>query len=439
MKETMGNAFVPGAVELSAEENDLIARRTRVLGPAYRLFYARPLQLVRGEGVWLYDADGHAYLDAYNNVPSVGHCHPHVTEAIARQAATLNTHTRYLHPLIVDYSERLLRTFPAALCQIMYTCTGSEANDLALRIAYAHTGGTGVVVTRFAYHGTTSAIAEISPALGEGIVPGPHVECVDAPDTYRDLARDFPARVAQAFAALQARGIRPAALLVDTAFTSDGSFVNPPDFLHGALEACRQAGALFIADEVQPGFGRSGQFWGFTRHGIVPDLVTLGKPMGNGHPIAGVVIQPEILRRFADSVRYFNTFGGNPVSIAAANAVLDVLENEKLPENAARVGKILYDGAWELAKRHEVIGDVRGAGFVFAIELVADRASKSAHPELAAFVVNEMRERRILLSVSGPRKTILKIRPPLCFSSANADQFLQTLDTVLTKFKTSTH
>lgn len=431
MKETMGNAFVPGSVALSLDEEEMIARRTRLLGPAYRLFYARPLQIVRGEGVWLYDAEGNVFLDAYNNVPSVGHCHPHVTAAIARQAATLNTHTRYLHPLILEYSERLLRTFPGALAQVMYTCTGSEANDLALRIAYAHTGGTGVVVTRFAYHGTTSAIAEISPALGEGVVPGPHVEYVDAPDTYRDRARDFPAAVARAFAALQSRGIRPAALLVDTAFTSDGSFVNPPDFLGGVLAACRAAGALFIADEVQPGFGRSGRMWGFSRHGIVPDLVTLGKPMGNGHPIAGVVVQPDILRRFADSVRYFNTFGGNPVSIAAASAVLDVLENEKLLENAACVGRRLYDGAWELAQLHESIGDVRGAGLVFAIEIVADRAAKTPHPNLAARVVNEMRERRILLSVSGPNKTILKIRPPLCFSLANADQLLATLDAVL--------
>lgn len=431
MKETMGNAFVPGSAHLSAEENEMITRRTRLLGPAYRLFYARPLQIVRGEGVWLYDPDGTAYLDAYNNVPSVGHCHPHVTAAITKQAATLNTHTRYLHPLILEYSERLLRTFPAALSQVMYTCTGSEANDLALRIANAHTGGTGVVVTRFAYHGTTSAIAEISPALGEGIKPGPHVEFVDAPDTYRERDREFPAAVARAFAALESRGIRPSALLVDTVFTSDGSFVDPPGFLAGALEACRNAGALFIADEVQPGFGRSGQMWGFSRHGIVPDLVTLGKPMGNGHPIAGVVVKPEILQRFADSVRYFNTFGGNPVSIAAANAVLDVLENEKLLENAARVGRHLLDGAKELQKKHEVIGDVRGEGFVFAIELVSDRNSRAPHPEMAALVVNEMRERRVLLSVSGPNKTILKIRPPLCFSAANADQLLETLDAVL--------
>jgi 4-aminobutyrate aminotransferase-like enzyme len=303
---------------------------------------------------------------------------------------------------------------------------------LAVRIARAHTGGTGIVVTRFAYHGTTAAIAEISPALGEGVVQGPHVEYVDAPDTYRDCARGFPGAVERAFSALQSRGIRPAALLVDSVFTSDGSFVNPPDFLAGALEACHASGALFIADEVQPGFGRSGQFWGFSRHGIVPDLVTLGKPMGNGHPIAAVVVKPELLRRFADSVRYFNTFGGNPVSIAAADAVLDVLENEDLPKNAARVGRILYDGACELAKRHDGIGDVRGEGLVFAIELVSDRASKSAHSELAAFVVNEMRARRILLSVSGPRKTILKIRPPLCFSAANAEQLLEALDSVLT-------
>lgn len=426
------NAYVPGAVSLPPEEAALIERRMRVLGPAYRLFYARPLNIVRGEGVHLYDADGKVYLDAYNNVPSVGHCHPHVVKAIQAQAATLNTHTRYLHAAIVDYAERLTATFPKELSQVMFTCTGSEANDLALRIANAATGGTGVVVTRYAYHGVTAAISALSPALGAGMVLGPHVRLVDAPDPYRGIPGAFAKDIAIAFEELRAAGFKPSALLVDSAFTSDGNFVDPVGFLADAAQAAHQAGALFIADEVQPGFGRTGsQMWGFARHGVVPDLVTLGKPMGNGHPIAAVVIQPDILRPFAEQVRYFNTFGGNPVSIAAANAVLDVLEQEKLLENACLVGDHLKAGAQELATRHLSIGDIRGAGLAFAIELVEARASRIPATRLAAEIVNQLRAQGILLSVSGPHQNILKIRPPLCFQRHHADQLLQALDATL--------
>lgn len=432
MRETMGNAFVSGKADLPAEERELVARRERLLGPAYRLFYERPIQFVRGEGVWLYDADGVAYLDAYNNVPSVGHCHPHVVQAIAAQAATLNTHTRYLHPLILRYTERLVATFPPEVSQVMFTCTGSEANDLALRVAASVTGGAGVVVTRFAYHGATTAIAELSPSLGEGVKQGPQVALVDPPDGYRgppDVAGTFARQVEDAFSALVARGVRPAAFLVDTAFTSDGNFVDPPGFLVPAVDAARRAGALFIADEVQPGFGRTGShLWGFARHGVVPDLVTMGKPMGNGHPVAAVAARPEHFKSFASNVRYFNTFGGNPVSMAAASAVLDVLEREGLMENAARVGRHLKEGALALAARHAAIGDVRGAGLAFAIELVADRATRAPAPALASRLVNRLRERRILLSLSGPYATILKIRPPLCFQVEHADMLLEALD-----------
>ncbi len=429
------NAYVPGAVDLPAADAALIARRERVLGPAYRLFYAHPLHIVRGEGVWLYDADGVAYLDAYNNVPSVGHGHPHVVAAIARQAAALNTHTRYLHGDIVAYAERLTATFPAELSQVMFTCTGSEANDLALRIAGAATGGTGVVVTRYAYHGVTAAISALSPALGAGMALGANVRVVDPPDVYRQgpaASEKFAAAVTAAFSDLRAHGHAPSALLVDTVFTSDGTFVEPVGVLAAAAEAARAAGALFIADEVQPGFGRTGShLWGFARHGVVPDLVTLGKPMGNGHPIAGVVVRPEVLQPFAAQVRYFNTFGGNPVSIAAANAVLDVLEREALCANAAAIGARLRASCLELAERHEAIGDVRGAGLSFAVELVEDRATRSPATALAGRVVNALRERRILLSVSGPNQNILKIRPPLCFGAAHADQLVEALDGVL--------
>lgn len=435
MRETMGNAFVPGKVQLSPLEEAMIARRQRLLGPAYRLHFEKPLHLVRGEGVWLTDADGERYLDAYNNVPSVGHCHPRVVDAIARQAATLNTHTRYLHGHILDYAERLLATLPASIGHVMYTCTGSEANDLASRIACAYTGGTGFLVTRYAYHGVTEAVTKLSPALGAGVEPGPHVRLIPTPDTYRlgaDVGAVFAQGVRDAVADLRAHGIAPAALLVDTAFTSEGNQVHPAGFLGPAVDAIHAAGGLFIADEVQPGFGRTGShFWGFDRHGVTPDLVTMGKPMANGHPVGAVAARPDVLAAFAKKVRYFNTFGGNPVSCAAGLAVLDVLRDEGLMDNARDVGAYLKAGFDDLQSRHAAIGDVRVAGLAMGVELVTDRASQAPDPALAARVVNGLRDRRIILSISGEDQNILKIRPPLCFQRTHADMLIDAVDAIL--------
>jgi len=435
----MINAFDPGRADaLPGRERAMVERRRRLLGPAYRLFYERPVHLVRGEGAWLFDAEGNRYLDAYNNVASLGHAHPRVVEAIARQAALLNTHTRYLHDAVLDLAEALLAAFPASLGpgagHVMFTCTGSEANDLALRIARASTGGEGIVVTSLAYHGVTAALAELSPSLGEGVPLGRHVAAVAPPDAYRggpDMPARFAADVAAAFADLLRHGIRPCALLVDTLFTSDGVLPDPAGFLAGAARAARAAGALLIADEVQPGFGRTGAMWGFQRHGVEPDIVTMGKPMGNGHPLAGLVARAELLERFGGRARYFNTFGGNPVSAAAGLAVLEVLREEGLMENAAAIGARLADGLRALAGRHALIGDVRGAGLSIGLELVLDRVTKEPATAEAARVVNAMRERRVLLSASGPGANILKIRPPLCLSAAQADLFLDTLDRVV--------
>ncbi len=433
---TMANAFDPAtAASLSAAEREMIARRQRLLGPAYRLFYETPVHIVRGEGVWLFDPAGNAYLDVYNNVASVGHCHPQVVAAIARQAATLNTHTRYLNPVILDYAERLLARMPPALGHVMFTCTGSEANDLALRLAKAATGGTGILITAFAYHGVTQVDAELSPALGPDGPKNPATRLIPAPDHYRragDVGARMAADVRAAIADLKANGIRPAALLVDTIFSSDGVFPDPAGFLADAVAAIRAEGGLFIADEVQPGFGRVGtDFWGFARHELVPDMVTVGKPMGNGHPLAGVFVQPELVAEFGRKLRYFNTFGGNPVSCAAGLAVLDVIEGEGLAENAASVGAYLLEGLRELAGRHEAIGDVRGAGLFLGVELVADRATRAPATARAGRVVNGLRERRVLISATGPQANILKLRPPLVFSRANADLFLERLDMVL--------
>ncbi|HZZ54061.1 MAG TPA: aminotransferase class III-fold pyridoxal phosphate-dependent enzyme, partial [Trebonia sp.] len=317
---------------LDPELGHLVRRRDAALGGAYRLFYAEPVEFVRGSGVYLYDPDGVAYLDAYNNVPSVGHSHPRVTEAVSRQLATLNTHTRYLTDGVVGYAERLLGTHPIGPAHAMFTCTGSEANDLALRIARFHTGGAGVIVTANAYHGVTAAVAELSPSLGANVPLGAAVRAVPAPVE----GSDFAAWVAAAIADLRRHGVRLAAFLADSIFSSDGVLPDPAaGSLARVAALVREAGGLYIADEVQSGFWRTGtHMWGYQRHAIAPDIVTMGKPMGNGLPIAGIVARQDVLAEFGRRARYFNTFGGNPVCVAAASAVLDVLEAEGLPANA---------------------------------------------------------------------------------------------------------
>jgi len=444
----MINAFDPSrANELPENEQALLARRQRVLGPAYRLFYEHPVHFVRGEGVWLYDAEGAAYLDAYNNVPSVGHCHPRVVEAIARQAGQLNTHTRYLHSGILDYSEMLLATFPGELSQVMYACTGSEANDLAVRVARQFTGGTGFIVTRLAYHGVTDTIAAMSPSLGAHVVLGPHVRVVPAPRSVGAAAdlnveaagmggapvgRDFAVGVEAALEQMRREGIKPAGLIVDTIFSSDGVFADPPGFLQEAVAAVRRAGGVFIADEVQPGFGRTGDaMWGFQRHSLVPDIVTLGKPMGNGYPVAAMVAKPDVLAPFGSHCRYFNTFGGSPVAMAAARAVLEIIGEERLRERAQETGRYLRRGLAALGEKFEVIGDVRGAGLFIGVELVDNRATLSPATRFAAELVNELRRRRVLISAAGPGANVLKIRPPLPFGRAEADLFLEALEASL--------
>jgi 4-aminobutyrate aminotransferase-like enzyme len=409
---------------------DIIARRNRLLGPAYRLFYEQPVQFVRGEGVWLYDPSGNRYLDAYNNVASVGHCHPHVVGAIARQAGILNTHTRYLHETVLDYAEKLLATFPAEIGNVMFTCTGSEANDLALRVAKTCTGGTGFIVTETAYHGVTVALAEMSPSPGLPLATESHVRLVPAPRSAGDDTGEAFARgVRNALEDMQRSGIRPAALLVDTVFSSDGVFVDPPGFLRPAVEAIRAAGGLFIADEVQPGFGRTGeQMWGFARHGLIPDLVTMGKPMGNGHPIAGMAARPDLLAEFGARSRYFNTFGGNPVSAAAGIAVLEVIESEALMANAQHAGAYLLNRLTQLQAQHALIAEVRGAGLFIGVELRRGGAPATAE---STKIVNTMREQRVLISASGPQANVLKIRPPLVFGTEHADMLVASLEQAL--------
>lgn len=415
-------------------DDELLAKRTELLGGSYRLFYERPVHFVRGEGVWLYDADGLPYLDTYNNVASVGHCHPHVVAAIAQQAGRLNTHTRYLGEGIVDYADRLLATFPDHLSRLILTCTGSEANDLAVRIARSVTAREGFIVTELAYHGATVAVSEMSPSLGSLVDLGAHVRTVPAPvlpgSDPEAVGRIFADNVRAAMADLRRHGIQPAALLVDSIFSSDGIFPDPAGFLREAVDAVHDAGGLFIADEVQPGFARTGEtMWGFQRHKVLPDMVSLGKPMGNGHPLAGLVLREDIAAAFGRQSRYFNTFGGNPVSCAAGMAVLEVIEAEGLLASVNDTGHYFRKCLREATASLPFITDVRGVGLFIGVETGATDELSPA--EVTARIVNGLRDRRVLVSMTGTYSNVLKVRPPLVFSKANVDQFMEVFGEVL--------
>ncbi|MEP6973245.1 MAG: aminotransferase class III-fold pyridoxal phosphate-dependent enzyme [Actinomycetota bacterium] len=426
---------------------ELTERRRRLLGSALSpLTYDRPLHLVRGSGAWLYDADGRAYLDCYNNVPVVGHSHPSVVEAIARQAAELNTNARYLHESALELAERLTTKMPDGLDTVMFVNSGSEANDLAWRLATTVTGGTGGVVTAFAYHGVTTAISDLSPEEFREASGPPHTETIPAPDGYRGPHRReetgwalrYSSHVDDAVALLAGRGVRPAALFVDSGFTSDGILTPPQEYLQDAVRRWREAGGLFVADEVQSGFGRPGShLWGFDVHGVIPDVVTLGKPMGNGHPVAAVVTRADIVDRFSRETEWFSTFGGNPVACEAGLAVLDVIEHEQLQANAADVGAWIRDALDELMTRHAAIGEVRCLGLLIGVELVADRNTREPGVELAQAVLNAMRERGVLVGTTGPLSNTLKIRPPLVITREEAGVLIQTLDDVLRDLATT--
>jgi 4-aminobutyrate aminotransferase-like enzyme len=407
----------------------LLARRARVLSPTYQLFYEQPLQIVRAEGVWMYAEDGRRYLDAYNNVPVVGHCHPRVVEALTRQARTLNTHTRYLAEQPLRLAEELLATLSQEPGSVIFTCTGSEANDLAVRISKAVTGGTGFIITEFAYHGATDVMAGMSPEDGGPLGPGVYTV---APPLGPQGAASFGHRVRQCIERMRSDGVRLAAMLVDTIFSSDGVVADPRGLLADAVREVHAAGGLFIADEVQAGFGRLGEtMWGFQRHGIVPDLITMGKPMGNGHPIAAVAGRAGVFAEFAKGRGYFNTYGGNSVSCATALAVLEVIRSENLLENARRSGEYLQRGLRALAQRHAAIRDIRGTGLFIGVELAAHPASGLSGSAETRRVVNGLCRRGILVGSTGRNGDVLKIRSPLTLEPQHADLLLEALDQTL--------
>ncbi len=429
------------------KSRDLSARRARYLGRNLSLSYEgseAPLNIVRGWRQYLYDADGRAYLDAYNNVAHVGHSHPRVVEAISRQAAILNTNTRYLHELIVRYAERLASTLPEPLEVCYFVNSASEANELALRLAQSFTGGTGTIISDGAYHGNTRGLIDLSPYKhsGKGGFGRPsNVHAVPVPDIYRGLYRGlntdagpkYASHVRDAAQEIVASGNRLCAFLIESLPSCAGQIVPPPDYLRSAFEAVREAGGVCIVDEVQVGFGRVGShFWGFELQDVVPDIVVMGKSIGNGHPLGAVVTTAAIADAFDNGMEYFSTYGGNPVSMAAGMAMLDVLEREQLQQNARTVGDHWLHELRGLAARHEIIGDVRGAGMFLGVELVRDRDTLEPAPEEAEVLVNRLKEWGILTGTDGIHRNVIKLKPPMVFDRSNADEFVSTLDALLT-------
>ena len=420
-----------------------LQRRKKRIGPSLSLSYTVPLKIVRGRGQYLYDQRGRRYLDCVNNVSHVGHCHPRVVEAADAQMRLLNTNTRYLHDTILDYAERLLDTLPDPLQVCYFVCTGSEANELALRLARAHTGHRGVIVVDGAYHGNTAALIDISPYKFEGrggAGQAEHVFKTSMPDRYRGpfpysdalAGKRFATHISDCIAEAERSDAGIAAFICEAVLGCGGQVVPPPGYLKEAFRYVTEAGGVCIADEVQVGFGRVGsRFWGFELQDVVPDIVTMGKPMGNGHPVAAVVTTREIADSFHNGMEYFNTFGGNPVSCAVGLAVLDVIESEDLQEHARKVGSELKRSLSGLHKRFPLIGDVRGEGLFLGLELVTDSETLQPAPHHATYLVERMRQLGILLSTDGPLHNVIKIKPPLVFDSYDAERLVDCLGEVL--------
>lgn len=414
---------------------ELQARRARLLSPNLSVSYREPLHIVRGRGAYLIDAAGNAYLDTVNNVAHVGHCHPHVVRAGRRQMALLNTNTRYLHQGLLRYAERLAATLPEKLSVCFFVCSGSEANDLAWRMARSFTGRSRAIVLGGAYHGHSEVLIDLSPYKYAG--PGGEgrkswVSELPMPDAYRHPQERFARDAIAAVAEVAAKGEKPAAFFAEAILSCGGQIVPPAHYLEAVYATVRHLGGLCVADEVQTGFGRVGShFWAFESQGVVPDIVTLGKPIGNGHPLAAVVTTPEIAAAFSNGMEYFNTFGGNAVSCAIGEAVLDVIEGEGLQAHAFEIGNFLQAGLRELQKSHALIGDVRGLGLFLGVELVVDRETLEPAKRQTAYIAERMKERGILMSIDGPHHNVLKIKPPLVFSRGDAERLLEVLGETL--------
>ena len=418
-------------------------KRNKFLGNASQISYSEPVNLVKGEGVWLFDSNDKAYLDAYNNVPHVGHCHPRVVASIAKQTATLNTNTRYLYDALPAYAENITSTLPPELDTCFFVSSGSEANDLAWRLSKNWTSQTGGLVIENAYHGVTDAVFDLSPAEAiDGSTLKSHIEEIKAPDDYRgpwkrddpDRGLHYAAYAGEAINKLMQKGHSPAAFLMDMIMSSSGIIVPLPLYTEEVYNRVKNAGGLFVADEVQSGFGRLGKaMWGFEMAGITPDIVTFGKPIAAGYPMGLVVTRKEIAEKFERHSEFFSTTGGNPVACAAANMVLQVIKDEELMRNADSIGKLLVDGIRELADRYPIIGDVRGSGLFIGVELVKDVETLEPAALEAKSITDALKDEGVLIGVDGTHSNVLKIRPPMVINESNAKFLLQTFQQVLEK------
>ncbi len=413
---------------------DLLARRERLLGAGIATFYEDPVHIVRGEGVWLYDADGRRYLDLYNNVPCVGHAHPRVVEAMQRQTETLNVHSRYLHEGILDYAEHLTSLHAEHLTTAVFACSGTEANEVAILMARAATDGRGLIYTQAAYHGNSTEVRKLSRLRDEG---EREFRSIPVPQRYRPIEDDlddealteaYLGRLRAEIDGFAEDGIPFAGMMVCSILANEGLPDIPPGFMSRAADMVRDAGGLFICDEVQAGFARSGNWWGYETSGVTPDIVSMGKPMGNGLPLAGVVASRELVETFRNKTRYFNTFASSPLQAAVGQAVLNVIEDESLVESVASVGAYLKDNLRALQESCEPMADVRGQGLFIGMEWVKDRASKEPDPAGADVIVNRLRRAGFLMGRAGEHGNVLKVRPPLVLKQEQADMFLEAFE-----------
>lgn len=426
-----------------SDRNRLQKLRKKYLSQSFSLSYNEPLHLVRGRGQYLYDSKGNEYLDAVNNIQHVGHSHPKVTEAANEQFKKLNTNTRYLDKTILDYARALTDKLPSNLNKCYFTNSGSESNDLALRIARNHSNSKETIVLEGAYHGHVTSLIEISPYKHDGPGgkgPPEYVHVVPMPDPFRGIYRGqssglkYAAEVKTILDEIRSNDKRVSAFIFEPILGCGGQIIPPNGFLSRSFKMVRDNNGVCIADEVQVGFGRMGEsFWGFETQDIVPDIVTLGKSIGNGHPLSVVVTSEDLSNEFNNGMEYFNSFGGNPVSCAIGHAVLKVIEEEELQKNAFRVGNELKTLLNEVKSVHDIIGDVRGKGLFLGIEIIRDLETLEPDKQVTHKIVNEMRNRKILLSSDGPDHNVIKVKPPMVFNSSNALFLVETLDKVLSK------
>jgi len=415
-----------------ATQSNLATRRDQYLGAGTTLFYERPVHLVSGEGVYLFDPDGRRYVDMYNNVPCVGHCHPHVVEAITRQVSTLNVHSRYLHEGVVDYAARLVGKLHSGLENTVFTCTGTEANEVAIIMARIATGARGIICTDESYHGNSDLVSQLTRCRATS----GEVRSIPWPDTYRydgdvDATDYYLDCLDQVIAGFKRDGVGIAGMLICPIFANEGLPELPDGLLAKAMARVHEAGGLMISDEVQAGLCRAGRWWGYEVAGIEPDIVTLGKPIGSGVPVAAAISSRSIVEKYRQQTRYFNTFASSPLQAAAGNAVLDVLENEDLVTNSASVGGWLLDRLGSVSQRYDFIGDVRGCGLFLGLEWVTDRQSKMPDVAGAERMVNALKDKGFLISNAGAYDNVLKLRPPLVFSKDDAEAFVQAFEATL--------